>query len=835
MSLIDLTKDLSNFNWTEYSKAGTGKSPQQDGTPYFERPNPKSLEQMESKFGPFNTTPPSRGPYGVSDTMDGTKQGRGFIPPGGPPLGFTVDQYKSELEIDGNISLTPISHTISQVNSSLFYGQVGVKTLNLEPQAEGAYGVDTLPISTYTSRQELDDYTIAATGGNNNVFIGTPDYSAPSFLQGKFLLDYGDSEGVFPYKVLDFQGTHPLIRKEIGQRVGTSDEITLKINKSAEDFNRVDGWLNTSQGSLWITKQNILQMLNPREETRTFSLGAIKTSIPPFIHGTRHLGGGTYMDTADFGKLFDASEGGGPTLGSIIGDKLSPKIVGAFKATGGFLDGLSESVDNLNETLGEIDFNAVGMGGRLRFLTNRMVGTEGNEGDSMFSIGPFNSNELGSFNLTDLRSSSTPFGRPPKLPTQTTFSQRGAFGQGTAHTGKQGSVVDQTAAKSGLISSRGSSEWSSTPYSQLSYKFGFSAYSTPQELSRVQRDLRTAADTHAAAGQALMEDSANDASALGHILKTDRDTKQKLAEKYQAASNDRDKMKLILNLTQANVQATKMVRDTGQSGASSPTTIHPILGLIKGGVDDNYLTDATDKVNMLPYGKDYTDATLPPTDFIKFKFKDLVNNKFIVFRALLSGISDSISPDWSGTQYIGRPDKVYVYGGTERKISFTFDIYPKTKQEFPVLLEKLNYLVGLCYPSYAENNRMIAPFINLTLGDMFKDTPGFLDSLSVEVNDTTTWEIDEGLQFPKHITCQCSFTYIGKYLPSSLGKHYELPWLTDNGYTSGAPAEAGPMPLYNGTFMGDVSKDKENTLQPTRTDDMNKFFSTLEKKPSPGQ
>ena len=34
MSLVDLTKDLSNFNWTEYEKAGTGKSPQLDGTTY---------------------------------------------------------------------------------------------------------------------------------------------------------------------------------------------------------------------------------------------------------------------------------------------------------------------------------------------------------------------------------------------------------------------------------------------------------------------------------------------------------------------------------------------------------------------------------------------------------------------------------------------------------------------------------------------------------------------------------------------------------------------------------------------------------------------------------
>ena len=64
--------------------------------------------------------------------------------------------------------------------------------------------------------------------------------------------------------------------------------------------------------------------------------------------------------------------------------------------------------------------------------------------------------------------------------------------------------------------------------------------------------------------------------------------------------------------------------------------------------------------------------------------------------------------------------------------------------------------------------------MNLTIGDMFVGTPGFLDSLSVEVNDMSTWEIQEGFQFPKHITCQCSFTYIGKHLQTGgpLGKHY---------------------------------------------------------------
>ena len=79
----------------------------------FERPDRGALADMESKFGPLNTQPSDRGPYGVTDYMDGTKQGRGFMAPGQAPLGFTVDMESltggvtSQLDIDVSISLTP--------------------------------------------------------------------------------------------------------------------------------------------------------------------------------------------------------------------------------------------------------------------------------------------------------------------------------------------------------------------------------------------------------------------------------------------------------------------------------------------------------------------------------------------------------------------------------------------------------------------------------------------------------------------------------------------------------------------------------------------------------
>jgi len=252
----------------------------------------------------------------------------------------------------------------------------------------------------------------------------------------------------------------------------------------------------------------------------------------------------------------------------------------------------------------------------------------------------------------------------------------------------------------------------------------------------------------------------------------DKDARPKWLKALSAAdgSGVRDKTK-------------KIVDDIGQPGqAGVPIVKDKTLGVIKKGLgSDKYKNDQTDLVNLTPYGSKKEGTKGQPDgayDFIKFKFRDITNNKFIIFRAILSGISDSITPEWTGTRYIGRPDQVYVYNGAERKVNFSLDIYPKTKQELPVLWEKINYLVGLCYPSYVSN-RMVAPFIELTIGDMFVNTPGFLDSLSVEVNDLGTWEIEPGLQLPKHITCQCSFTYVGKYIQAQKGKHYELGWLPD--------------------------------------------------------
>ena len=983
MSLEKLTEDLSNFKWTSYEKAGEGKSPQQDGTNYFERPNPKSLEGMETKFGPIDTQPLSRGPYGVSNVMDGEKQGRGFIPPGSTPAGFTKDMdllhNPSEFEIGGNLTRTPLSYEIAGVVSDLSYGEVSNKSLNIEPAAKGAYGVSSLPISTYTNRQPIEGIPFGVVGGNNTYYgnidliasrrskfqkpdgsyttptseeitrpgsstdfpsfegvqrtflipdgypfnnfaysidsqygwtyqskylesHGTPwrgfklretledqfreggggggtfpsfypdlpsgqtseketqhpsktfyissepNYSAQSYLELQFLLSYGNSNGIWPYGVLDYTtpnstgpyGTfndHPLIQKDIGQRYSVGGPIenwmALQATRTAEDTSRITKWLETPKGGLWITKQHILQNLNPREETRGFSVGNITLSLPPFIHAARHTGGSTYMEQADFGPLYDgdspapafdpSSVGSLGDLAStelnVIHESLKQKSPNYAKLTGNFstgkdnLDKFLSKLSDVNTALGAIDFNALAPGGRLRFLRDKMIA--GVEDAGVFKLG-----NIGSINLTDMRNGTAPFGRTPKLPTQVVYSQRGPFGEkSTADTMNFKSPIKRYQS-----TTYGDIDKKPRPYSSLSPTSAENSLTDPGQNPFTHHDIPVGGPgirKFGVDGGIMIPKQLTLAQQKENELFFDFDKmdenlqrgKDRMETQHQenvknvgrlTSLGDPGRLRNSFTLKSDGIYGDPNIKD-GQSG----------LGMIQTDLTDpkGYRSMGVDKVNATPYGLELGDNY---KDFIKFKFHDVVNNKPLIFRAILSGISDSVTPEWSGTRYVGRPDQVYIYQGAERKLNFNFEIYPKTKQEFPVLLEKLNYLVGLCYPTYTENHRMIAPFMNLTIGDMFKNSPGFLDSLSIEVNDTSTWEMQEGLQFPKHITCTCSFTYIGRYQPSTLGKHYELNWLQDNGYDT-KNGVAGTFKIGEGGTIRD-------TIQPDRQGSMVNLF-----------
>jgi len=173
-----------------------------------------------------------------------------------------------------------------------------------------------------------------------------------------------------------------------------------------------------------------------------------------------------------------------------------------------------------------------------------------------------------------------------------------------------------------------------------------------------------------------------------------------------------------------------------------------------------------------------------------FYFRDLRDGRIIFFRAYLEGISDTISPNWSPQNYIGRSEPVYTYTNSEREISFNLKLFAQTKDELNRIYEKINRLTSMCYPEYKEpeklkfkdpdgkeikvfsmgKERMKPPLTKLRLGDLFgsskKEMTGFIKSLSYTVPEESPWEIEKGKRVPKYITADIGFQVIHSTVPS---------------------------------------------------------------------
>ena len=171
-----------------------------------------------------------------------------------------------------------------------------------------------------------------------------------------------------------------------------------------------------------------------------------------------------------------------------------------------------------------------------------------------------------------------------------------------------------------------------------------------------------------------------------------------------------------------------------------------------------------------------------PTDFIKFRIRDVVNGKWLIFPALLSNITDNSSAESTSFSYIGRADKVHVYGGYTRTISFSVQVVAQRKLDIPIIWEKVNYAKGLVLPQYkqflgktgiTDNTRPVAPICYLTLGDLFNDAPGYFTSVNMQIPESSQWELTDGSQVPHLCTLAFEFTYIGKQNPTMTSAQYD--------------------------------------------------------------
>ena len=139
-------------------------------------------------------------------------------------------------------------------------------------------------------------------------------------------------------------------------------------------------------------------------------------------------------------------------------------------------------------------------------------------------------------------------------------------------------------------------------------------------------------------------------------------------------------------------------------------------------------------------------------DLIAFYFYDVVNDKYIPFRATVKGIQETVSVNWEEFAFIGRADKLYSYGGFTRTLAFNFTVVINSIVEMSPTWQRLNYLMGLTKPSgftvrTQPTNRsdlytryMIPPMVMLTIGDLYTKQPMIIASMGFSVPENAVWE-----------------------------------------------------------------------------------------------
>jgi hypothetical protein len=176
-------------------------------------------------------------------------------------------------------------------------------------------------------------------------------------------------------------------------------------------------------------------------------------------------------------------------------------------------------------------------------------------------------------------------------------------------------------------------------------------------------------------------------------------------------------------------------------------------------------------------------------DFIKFYFTGpkLQNggpvdatDDILVFRAAITNLGDSFNANWTPVPLIGRADPNYHYTGYSRDLSLGFDVYATSRDELKFIWRKLNALAGYTAPEYRpENIALIAPWMRITIGDLFVQQPVVLNSLNFDYGTDTSWEINieddpENMQVPFKISVTTQFNMIMDHIPEKGGRFFTL-------------------------------------------------------------
>lgn len=181
---------------------------------------------------------------------------------------------------------------------------------------------------------------------------------------------------------------------------------------------------------------------------------------------------------------------------------------------------------------------------------------------------------------------------------------------------------------------------------------------------------------------------------------------------------------------------------------------------LSNGMDIINIISPTDKVSVNKDGE-FTFDGQQYADLIPFYIGKRGDLTRTMFRSNIKGITETVSPSWNSHKFLGNPYQFYTYSQIERSVSFNLQIYTSSPLELATNWEKLSNLTQMTYPSIQSNGLVSPPIIDFTLGNIYQQKIGFIDSLSYTIPDDSTWETEiNGAKLPKFIDVSLSIKFI---------------------------------------------------------------------------
>jgi hypothetical protein len=238
----------------------------------------------------------------------------------------------------------------------------------------------------------------------------------------------------------------------------------------------------------------------------------------------------------------------------------------------------------------------------------------------------------------------------------------------------------------------------------------------------------------------------------------------------------------------------------------------------------------SDKINVLKVLSEelFKEKYSEDSDLIKFYFHDIVNNKYIPFRATVTGLNENLNADWTAIEYIGRADKLQSYKGFSRGLSFKFNVVANSIKELLPMWQRINYLVGLTKPAnYTSGDQknpsniysrfIIPPLVKFTIGDIYKNQPGVIKSIGMNIPDNCVWETLSEEYAEKN-----DWSYLNGVIQwnDSKGKYAQFPRECELNLSMDLLEKERPVVGGNnfGDFVRKLDKDGDYTVDTDKTD-----------------